>query len=276
MPVLRAAYFPVRELLDRCRRSLSALTAARQSSTANPSTPGDGSLVGNSERSTCPALPSPSTADGVTNDEGKKRNGYSSVHWARAGLDAVCHALSAALPGENASSASASAATFGLAPHGNGGCENAAAGAHGAPAVEAQVPISANQEVPPCVPPRRGCKQSAGPPGGMLNRGSSGGAEKDVVAQGTAPETAPPMAMMGLDDLERLLGGDASSSLAPPEGNAGIPSDIVAGAVRESGLSENWRPSEVDGDAGRAWELVEAWTPCAIGTLPGSSAACLY
>ncbi|CAN0414668.1 unnamed protein product [Ectocarpus sp. 13 AM-2016] len=81
------------------------------------------------------------------------------------------------------------------------------------------------------------------------------------------------MAMMGLDDLERLLGGDASSSLAAPGGNTSVPSGIAAGAVRESGLREVGRPSEVDGGGGRAWEVVEAWTPCAIGTLPGSSAA---
>lgn len=263
MSVLHAAYFPVRELLDRCRRSLSAIPAARQPSAANPSTPGgpgDGPLVGNSERSNCPASPSPSTADGVADDEGKKRNGYS-AHWARAGLDAVCHALAAALPGESAASASASAETSRLPAHGNGERDNAAAGAPSAPAAEAQAPISANQEVPR---------------GGTLDRGSSAGAERDVGAKGPASETAPPMTMMGLDDLERLLGGDTSSSLAAPEGNTSVPSGIAAGAVRASGLREIGRPSEVDGDAGRAWELVEAWTPCAIGTLPGSSAARLY
>ncbi|CAM9766825.1 unnamed protein product, partial [Ectocarpus fasciculatus] len=267
MPVLRAAYFPVRELLDRCRRSLSALPAARQSSATNPSTPGDGSLVGNSERSTCPAPPSPSTGDSVANDQGKKRNGYS-AHWARVGVDAVCNALVAALPGENAASGSASAATFGLDAHGNGECDNAAASAPGAPVVEAPVPVSADEEVPPCVPPRERT-QTAGPPG-TLDLGRSVGTERDVAAKGPASETVPPMAMIGLDDLERLLGGDASGGFTI------VPSGIAAGAVRESGLSEIGRPSEVDGDADRAWELVEAWTPCAIGTLPGSSAARLY
>ncbi|CAB1104980.1 unnamed protein product [Ectocarpus sp. CCAP 1310/34] len=272
--VLHAAYFPVHELLDRCRRALSALPAARQPSAANPRTPGDGSLVGKSERSTCPAPPSPSTADGIADDEGKNI-GYS-AHWARAGLDAVCHALAAALPGENAASPSASAATFGLDAHRKGECDNAAAGAPSGPVVATQVAISANQEVPLCVPPTEECNQTAGPPGEVLNHCSSGGAERGDAAKGPASETAPLLAMMGLDDLERLLGGDASSSLAAPGGYTSVPSSIAAGAVRESGFREVGRPSEVNGDTGRAWELVEAWTPCAIGTLPGSSAARLH
>ncbi|CAM9594028.1 unnamed protein product [Ectocarpus sp. 8 AP-2014] len=272
VPVLHAAYFPVRELLDRCRRALSALPPARQPSAANPSTQGDGSLVGNSERRTCPAPASPSTADGAADDQGKTHNGYS-AHWASLGLDAVCHALAVALPGENATSPSASAATFGLDAHGNGECDKAAAGAPGGPAVEAQFAISANQEAPPCVPARGECNQTAGPPGRMLNRGSSGGAERDVAAKGPTSKAAPPTTMMGLDDLERLLGGHAPSSFASPGGSTSVPSGIAAGAVPESGLREVGGPSEVDGDAGRAWELVDAWTPCAIGTLPGSSAA---
>ncbi|CAN0275330.1 unnamed protein product, partial [Ectocarpus sp. 13 AM-2016] len=138
-PVLHAAYFPVRELFGRCRRALSALPAERQPSSANPKTPGDRSPVGNSKRSTCPAPPSPSTANGVADDEGRTRNGYC-AHWARAGLDAVYHALATALPGENAASPSASAAAFGFDAHRNGECGNAAAGAPTGPAVETQVP----------------------------------------------------------------------------------------------------------------------------------------
>lgn len=95
--------------------------------------------------------------------------------------------------------------------------------------------------------------------------------------------------MMDLDDLERLLGGKGPlqpPSKEPSVERAGLPSAVgadtavAASSVVDAGLeSESGRPSQaerVNQDGGDAWEMVEAWTPCAIGTLPGWSAARLY
>lgn len=120
--------------------------------------------------------------------------------------------------------------------------------------------------------------------------------ENTRVTTATATAAAASTAMMDLDDLERLLGAEGSSppcSIVPREGNGVFPSaaveavdDVapgVVGAEWGSGLKQAARTEIVgvnrttgaDEDGG-AWELMEVWTPCALGTLPGWSAARLY
>ncbi|CAM9899164.1 unnamed protein product [Pylaiella littoralis] len=290
--VLEVALFPVRELVERCRRSFDAFPAgtAQQppSRSGGGSTAGDGNIInGNGERKVLQVAAAAAAATSVTDGAVDKESAEDDESWAKAGLGAVCRALAAALPPGEA--AGASPCVTPTRDNSGSGSVNGVGGSGGRVGDEGGAP------------------QSVG--GGntySIGGGSSGGwsaqtAESSAAAAAAAAPAAPAaeastLAMMDLNDLERLLGAAGSSqpcSVASPEGNAGVPSAGSLGAAAaaahgaadvkpESGFAQAEdvrvaRAAAAGGDiGGGAWELMEAWTPCAIGTLPGWSAARLY
>lgn len=107
------------------------------------------------------------------------------------------------------------------------------------------------------------------------------------------------MMMMDLDSLELLLDGDrpprrrsvspggtsrvaveAATATATAAADPSV-AGMGGGGGGEGGFEATQRGAEVgggwggggEGGGGGAWELVEDWTPCPIGTLPGWSSA---
>lgn len=259
--MLHAAFFPVRELLERCRRSLGMLAPVGDPPRAErqPPTGRDGSAVTSGEQGAPPILPAAAA--------GKS----SSANWARAGIEAVCRALAAAaaLPGDGAAFPGETAPReSGGSAAGDGGGES------GSGAGDASV-----------VSDGSGDGSGRGDKTGESDCADGGG--RDATPSATAAPMETASSMMDLDDLERLLGGEGPPQPCPKkpsEGRAGEPltvaSDAAAASVCDaslgSGLGGVPQTGQVNQDDGDAWEMVEAWTPCAIGTLPGWSAARLY
>lgn len=132
------------------------------------------------------------------------------------------------------------------------------------------------------------------------NMGYAGGTDENDTGEGTGTRTEAGATMMDLDALERLLGtGDfaestanaAEAAAAQPtpaisDGDIGIGSQSLMGGFEgqeraggNMGVEERSTEPFTMGETGKsncgdrgAWELVEHWTPCAIGTLPGWSA----
>lgn len=131
--------------------------------------------------------------------------------------------------------------------------------------------------------------------------GSQGGVGGQCVDSGKGAE-AGGVPMMDLDALEQLLGGrgptavrfpaiSAAASAMPREdaeaakevngkGHSDVRGDLTEGleCVKMSTTGEstvNFAGKCGSGNDG-AWEMVENWTPCAIGTLPGWSGAHLH
>lgn len=265
--VLRAAFFPVRELLGRCRRSLLTLVVHQTSAPAVTSSRDDNNPEG--------------TTDCSSNSEA------STAHWAKAGLDAVCNALDAAFPGKDTAGSHREDRV-------GGGHANFTGERRASPCSRAGLP-----------PPAAGLPADASTPSGV-GCGGKRSRTRDSLAEGSseceeaegsgavdagAGLVEEPTAMMGLEALERLLGAegppDPCPGAVPPASAA--PSKLKTDATggddgegdhdaggREEVCREVARGVEggvLDGvsDDSGAWELVEGWTPCALGTLPGWS-----
>ncbi|CAM9111034.1 unnamed protein product [Scytosiphon promiscuus] len=258
LSVLHAAFFPVRELHERCRRSLDflAITGEAPSAEGRNATGGDASAEESCEQHASP-ISSPPTADDAASNGG-------GVNCARAGIVAVCRALAAAaeLPGDCAALSGEDDDRVGGGSY--AGDASAVSG---------------------------GCGDESGGDDAKAESDCTVGADRNRTPSASAPstETVTKTTMMDLDDLERLLGGDGppqSYSEKPSVERAGPPSAVAADSAvaaasvvdagLESGLRGVAQAARVNQDLVGAWELVETWTPCAIGTLPGWSAARLY
>lgn len=198
LDVLRAAFFPLRELRDRCRGVLATL----------PAHAGDDDTKTGSTASTS----SDAEFSRVVRKEPRD-------HWARAGVQSVCGALDAALSGRQSSSERGSDQFDG----------------------ECRIPLVTQHD-------------------------------------GTRPQEAERASfdagLMDLESLEKFLAlGEAAES---PTVGARLASETLSGVSNvESLAGKNGDISEKSEqlESNAAWELVEDWTPCAIGTLPGWSAA---
>jgi len=314
-PVLHAALFPLRELLERCRRSLDALPVAEAQS---PFAGGEASQTAG-DSGTPAAAAVTSAADGAGEQEGEDIS--EDVHWARTGLRAVCLALAEALPGDNESSAWRKAAAPSASRARRDDTNADAGAADGVGAVEGQSPSSASQQAAglPVAsggpPTRQGGRVSAASSkmlvdGGGFNSGGSpagegcdasglsgdgmgdiadhaGNIKRVENETGCVDDGGCPAAlttMMNLDDLERLLGAEGPCRAVSPgkdgvvEAATGVVDAMQSRSDRVVPAEDGCLPNAADGDGGvgGAWDLVEAWTPCAIGTLPGWSAVRLF
>eukprot|EP00752_Nemacystus_decipiens_P012462 g11038.t2 len=300
LAVLHAAFFPVRELLERCRHLLEALPVAATPSVRHPPPEAVSAAAG------VRALDDDGTNipfGANTRSPLADRASVNTANWARTGLGAVCRALAEALPEEDATLAYYDAVADAAAANAGRGSVRA-----GADAVKDKSASSATGGVGSVASgvPLGSCRDASSPdPASTSNDGGGGEDEQGIVSGGdggdiggggdgaegvksaesrvvdaAASAVAASSTMMDLDDLERLLGAEESSppfSVAPCEGSGGSLSakadapPAQVGAVWGSGLGgvartevvEFSRVPAADGDGG-AWEIDgparQAWT----------------
>lgn len=301
--VLQAAFFPVRELLERCRRSLSILAAS-------PTVTGKRVAQDAQGRGSVPTA-----VDAVGGMSGGS-------HWAKEGLHEVCCYLETALAGTfqrdfdscEGHGKTTSAAADQCSPAFDPGLEQTSAGARACgplcdSSVDAAVAVAGLRRVDVGMRAQTGAPGQDGE-GGATGSGLNDAKSPEAVAGGGSG--ASPSIMMDLESLERMLEGEgrvgscsdvvraSSTDGAVEAGSSGVGNAAIRVAAEGAvGVGERRAGAAVDsvgvvhglgqfsgnvevidcagqsGDAGDAWELVEGWTPCAIGTLPGWSGAAL-
>lgn len=300
--VLEAAFFPVRELLERCRRSL-AILAAWPTGTGKrvaQDAQGQGSV--------------PAAVDAV----GGKNGGS---HWAKEGLHEVCCYLETALAGNFQRDLDSckghgktSSAADQRSPAFDPGLEQTHAGARACDPlcdsnVDAAVAVAGLRRVDV------GMRVHTGAPDQDREGGATGSDLNDAKSPeevaGGRNRASPPI-MMDLESLEIMLDGEgrvgscsdvvraSSTDGAVEAGSFGVDNAAIRVAAEGAvGVGERRAGAAADsvgmvhgfgqfssnvgvidcagqgGDTGDVWELVEGWTPCAIGTLPGWSGAAL-
>lgn len=301
--VLRAALFPVQELLERCRLVFSALSLAKQPTRATVGcVDADASgQLSNGVEPTATVNARGNTIDGDVKD-------VKVAHWATAGITAVSDALEKALASEDAfyPSSSSSPSPYGDVSGGsNPGVKcadrcTAAARSENLPSPSCKsrgqsvLSVSATGN---CCQPRGNDEADLADMSVAVDTGRNSQGLKDVdesgntndnpgddgrhasaessekaIARDGASGTVESM-MMDLDSFECLLnaGDPAADSCQAPRaretGMIGTEGQDDSNGNRSGIL----RPQEEQRGDRNAWELVETWTPCAIGTLPGSS-----
>ena len=269
--VLHAAFFPLRELRDRCRGVFSLLPAR--------SAPIDLEDDGETAGVDATPMPAPIAAEFVAACNGGE--GPRS-HWAKASLKTMCDALDAALSGESGSSLR----------HGGGSGANAGApfrhrqhkhepapeddfgGGQVAHGTSSSAEIARDGHV------SKG-SESVHLDGGFCTRSEMMDLDtlEKMVASGVLVESQPSMSpkacsklapeILGVPTADCSVRGELVGEEGPAKGaDVGVGRDIGVGkGICEQGDVGDSRECDV------AWQLVEDWTPCAIGTLPGWSTA---
>lgn len=258
---------PVREMLERCHRTLAALPVHSKNEIEHTEDDGAPAI--------CTGVPA---------------RGAGEKHWAREGLEDVCRALGAVLGLQKG--------CLQVYAAGSSSChedtENGAqfSGAHRSSTSQRRKhERSENDQVmcpdkmttgPASTSEKNGAEEESGREGDGAKAGQ-GNAESEGAVDGLGGGSAP--TMLDLDALERLLGAERpmESRVPGPRETASVadmkldPSfTAAAGKVHQKAeQKETGRDKDSRGvDEGAvAWEMVEDWTPCAIGTLPGWSGA---
>lgn len=289
--VLNVAAFPLQELLARCRTTLAKLATAPSTSSGNDVHGGE------------------DTFDNVDATLG-------SAHWATAGLQAVCRCLESALDvdatvdspqdsphkhdtDENRPQSQESQ-QFHAAKSAEVG-RPAACDALGGDALYSGKMATGAEPTATLSPP---CSANHTAGEGNVQRSSEGNGHgmTGAYADSSQGAEAREVKMMNLEALERLLGGagpaaasaleNTAAAQATPRDNAEVVKNsdgkwvsdahgVMArnhGRVKAPTLGMSHEVSAGSGQSRNdgAWEVVESWTPCAIGTLPGWSGARLH
>lgn len=283
--VLYLAAFPLNELSARCRSALSALITTRSTSIDNESS---------------------HSIEATISSRCAKPHG---AHWALPGLEAVVRCMDSAL-GKNGTVAytdrhrrhptTSSDKKF---VHTRGVAEVGPTAARDAELQVGVLETSARQIG--ALPHKKDKVMDEGSlteGEAVSEEGSQGGDVEGACFGCVNRAEAGTVAMMDLDALEKILSGggptevgstalSAAASTISYEGTEAVgevnrkgrselPSVLMEGHDRVKASTARESTVNVSGNHGNgnggAWEMVENWTPCAIGTLPGWSGAYLY